>query len=194
MNLFKPIVEHSKFHPNFKNVIAERDDYARTVLSEWAEGFIDRDGKFVREFQTSFNSSFWELYVFACLKELGFYVNFSFDRPDFVAKNSDIIFCIEASIASSAIDSSNEWEADHHPDKMKNIDKENIVDIATVRLANTLTTKFKKYTKEYSSLSHVQGKPFIIAIAPFEQPFSYLQNDQAMCRVLYSFDKYLYLT
>ncbi len=124
MNLFKPIVEELKFHPHFRNVIAETDDYTRDVLSEWANGFIDRDGKFVKEFQTSFNSSFWELYLFACLKELSFHVDFSFDRPDFVVRNSDIIFCIEASIASSAVDVPNEWDADYHYDKIKNIDKE----------------------------------------------------------------------
>lgn len=32
-------------------------------------GFEDRDGKFVKEFQTTFNSSFWELYLFACLRD-----------------------------------------------------------------------------------------------------------------------------
>lgn len=192
MDIFTPIVDQSKFHPNFRNVTSEPKYYARTVLSEWADGFIDRDGKFVKEFQTSFNSSFWELYLFACLKELGFHVDFSFDRPDFVVYNSDVTFCIEASIASSAIDSPSEWEADYHPDKLKNIDKEKIVDVATVRLANTLATKYNKYIKDYASLAHVQGKPFIIAIAPFEQPFSYLQNEQAMSRVLYSFDKFIY--
>lgn len=192
MDLFTPIIDQSKFHPNFKNVIVEPEDYARKVLSQWASGFIDRDGKFVREFQTSFNSSFWELYLFACLKELGYNVDFSFNRPDFVVHNNDSTFCIEASIANSAIASPNEWEADYHTDKIKNIDKEEIVDVATVRLANTLTAKYNKYINDYSSLSHVQGKPFIIAIAPFEQPFSYLQNEQAMRRVLYSFDKFIH--
>jgi hypothetical protein len=38
------------------------------VLTDWARGFIDRDGKFVKEFQTTFNSCFWELYVYAVLK------------------------------------------------------------------------------------------------------------------------------
>ena len=49
------------------------------VLSGWAHGFEDRDGKFIREFQTTYNSAFWELYLFAVLKLLGIEVNFSFD-------------------------------------------------------------------------------------------------------------------
>ncbi len=145
MNLFSPIVDQSKLHPNFKNVIAEPEDYARKVLSEWADGFVDRDGKFVKEFQTSFNSSFWELYLFASLKALEFNIDFSYNRPNFVASNNAITFCIEASITSSAVDSLNEWEADYHPDKIKTINKDKIVDVATIRLANTLATKYNKY-------------------------------------------------
>jgi hypothetical protein len=48
----------------------------RRVISEWSEGFQDRDGKFCIEFQTTFNSSFWELYLHACFRELGFGIEF----------------------------------------------------------------------------------------------------------------------
>ena len=167
-------------------------DHARNVIRYWADGFIDRDGKFVKEFQTSFNSSFWELYVFACLKQLGFTVDFNYNRPDFVIKNDTISFCIEASIASSAIDTPDESEADYSADTINNLDKDRIVDFATIRLSNTLTAKYNKLNNEYSQLDHVKEKPFIIAIAPFEQPFSYLQNEQAIRRVLYGFNKFIY--
>jgi hypothetical protein len=33
----------------------------RDVLLEWSDGFGDRDGKFIIEFHTTFNSAFWEL-------------------------------------------------------------------------------------------------------------------------------------
>jgi hypothetical protein len=56
----------------------------RRVLEEWAKGFIDRDGKFVNEFQTTFESSMWELYLNAYLRELGATLNFSHHAPDFV--------------------------------------------------------------------------------------------------------------
>ncbi len=192
MNLFELTLPKEQLHKNFVNVIAEQTDFARKVLLNWAEGFIDRDGKFVKELQTSFNSTFWELYIFACLKELEFTVDFSFNRPDFVVKNDSISFCIEASIASSAIDSPDEWEADFSPESLKNVDKDKVVDFATIRLSNTLTAKYKKYLKDYSELEQVKNKPFIIAIAPFEQPFSYIQNEQAIGRVLYGFNKFIY--
>ena len=82
VNLFSPQVKLGQFHPHFLH--AMKHPYECAVLESWANGFVDRDGKFVREFQTTFNSSFWELYLFACLKELGLCVNFSYDAPDFV--------------------------------------------------------------------------------------------------------------
>jgi hypothetical protein len=192
MDLFTPVTDPQKRHRNFLNVIAEPEDYARNVLLNWAEGFVDRDGKFVKEFQSSFNSSFWELYIFACLKGLGFAVDFSFQRPDFIVNNDEISFCIEASIASSAVDTPDEWEADYSPETIKNLDKKSIIDFATIRLSNTLTAKYSKFAYDYSGLDQVKGKPFVIAIAPFEQPFSYIQNEQAISRVLYGFDKFIY--
>jgi hypothetical protein len=70
----------------------------REVVSGWADGFADRDGKFVEEFQMTYNSSFWELYLFAVLKHLGIKVDFSYEAPDFVAAAHP--FAIEAAIAS----------------------------------------------------------------------------------------------
>ena len=60
MNLFAPIVAESKMHPNFRNILATGNGYNFDVLHDWARGFVDRDGKFVEEFQTTFNSSFWD--------------------------------------------------------------------------------------------------------------------------------------
>ena len=165
MELFNPVVPSQKLHKNYLNVVAEPTDYARNVLLSWADGFVDRDGKFVKEFQTSFNSSFWELYLFACLKELEFTVDFSFDRPDFVAKNDRISFCIEASIASSAIDTPDEWEADYRPEMLKKIDKKNVVDFATIRLSNTLTAKYKKLINDYSKLAQVKNKRLLAVLS-----------------------------
>ena len=47
------------------------------MLNDWARGFRDRDGKFVQEFQRTFDSCFWELYVFAVLKQYRLEVDFT---------------------------------------------------------------------------------------------------------------------
>ena len=84
MDLFTPIVDKKKLHPSFRAIVCERNRYALDVLQDWARGFQDRDGKFVKEFQTSFESAFWELYLHAVLKHFQLAVDFQHNRPDFV--------------------------------------------------------------------------------------------------------------
>src|ERR1700721_3060430 len=102
MDLFKPVAAEDKLHHNFLATIKPNAAGVRRVLTGWADGFVDRDGKFVAEFQTTYNSSFWELYLFAVLKHLGIKADFSHAAPDFVA--ADYPFAIEAAIASHAQD------------------------------------------------------------------------------------------
>src|SRR3546814_7253500 len=64
-------------------------------ISDWSSDvcssdlFIDRDGKFVKEFQSSFESSFWELYLHAVLKDMGMSLDYSFHAPDFVVRSEE---------------------------------------------------------------------------------------------------------
>jgi hypothetical protein len=94
MDLFTPVVPEDGLH---QATIKKNAAGVREVLSDWADGFVDRDGKFVEEVQTTYNSSFWELYLFAVLKHLGIKVDFSYDAPDFVALDQP--FAIEAAKA-----------------------------------------------------------------------------------------------
>jgi len=102
MQLFQPIVPEERFHPNFRNLITIANGFDLDVLTDWASGFVDRDGKFVEEFQTSFNSCFWELYLFAVLKKYGMGVDFSHASPDFVVPDPGL--SIEAVVALHAHD------------------------------------------------------------------------------------------
>ncbi len=188
MDLFAPVVPDSELHPNFRALLDSPAEGERVVIRGWADGFIDRDGKFVREFQTTFNSSFWELYVFACCKELGFRVNFDFGSPDFVIDNFLNEFCIEAVIASNARGESAEWER-HMKPPLPPPDPEEVLKTATIRLSNAIHGKRKKYLDSYSSLAHVIRRPFVLAIGPFEQPYFWAQNDHAIRQVLYGYDR-----
>jgi hypothetical protein len=189
MNLFRVIAEPSKTHPNFRRAMHSAYKGARDVLSSWAEEFVDRDGKFVHEFQTTFNSGFWELYVFAALKRFGFTPDLSFRVPDFVITHP-YAFCIEAVIAQAAQGSCNEWERklESFWGDLQTLVRTPLVDQATVRLANAISGKNEKFETQYSKLDHVRNKPFVIAVAPFEQPFFYLQLNKAILRVLFGYD------
>ncbi len=84
MDLFTPVVPAERQHPIFRMLLDPSNAPERAVLESWAVDFADRDGKFITEFQTTFESSFWELYLHATLKSLGMCLDYSFHAPDFV--------------------------------------------------------------------------------------------------------------
>ena len=76
--------------------------------------------------------------------------------------------CVEAVISNNAFNSKPEYE--RKPEDNPKLDE--IVRTATIRLANAICYKYKdKFKKIYSKLDYVKGKPFILAVAPFEQPY-----------------------
>ncbi|HBR2605966.1 TPA: hypothetical protein L9Q09_003309 [Klebsiella pneumoniae] len=189
LDFFKPIVDTKDYHPNFERLLPDKYNNSKKLFNEWASGFNDRDGKLVKEFQTTFNSTFWEVYLHASFKDMGFEIDFSYASPDFNIKKGETEVIIEATICNSANGKSPEWDrADEYlssiPKRFWNLNKE-----AMIRINNSIISKVKKYEESYSKLSHVKGKPFVIALAPFEQRFFNLQNDRAIRAVLY--DEYV---
>ncbi|MBN9306925.1 MAG: hypothetical protein BGO82_05515 [Devosia sp. 67-54] len=170
MDLFSPIVPEDRQHPNFKRIGVERNGYNCDVLNDWARGFPDRDGKFVREFQTTFDSSFWELYLFAGLKQYGFAMDFSHPAPDFSVTDGGG-FNIEATIASHAQGSPPEHAKEGHPvpDDLNEFNRQ-----AIIRLRNAIEGKHRKFVDSYQHLPHVKGRPFVLAIAGFDSPYAML--------------------
>jgi hypothetical protein len=187
MNLFTPIVHENQLHPNFRFITQQNLHSPEIqVINSWAEGFLDRDSKFVKEFQTTFNSSFWELYLFACFKELGCSVDFSHETPDFLVHSPQGEFIAEATIANHPDGFRPEW--DKNLKLLETARQEDILRLSTIRLSNAISSKYKKYTSKYSNLPHVQDKPFVICVNPFDQPFFYSQDSLAIVRLLYAYE------
>lgn len=181
LNLFDVVVnDENLLHPNFKHLLESENESVRDVISRWASGFEDRDNKFNYEFQTTFNSSFWEVYLYQCFKEFKYSVDFSKASPDFTvqATNNEIIN-IEAVTANHAQDSAPEWENE----KLKENDE--FLNFSSIRILNAINSKHKKYFSTYSKFEHVKGNPFVVAVAPFEQNMFFIQNNEAINRVLY---------
>lgn len=197
MDLFEQQVLDDKLHPNYKSLMEKTPKEDRDVLNQWAKGFPDRDKKFVKEFQTTFNSSFWEVYLYRLFKDLGFNFNWNFNRPDFLLEHNSIEFVVEATISSNAKDEKEEWEKEElkkrYDDYLEKMNERNMYSI--IRLANSFLSKLKKYNtydsksnqNPYNTLEHVKDKPFILAIAPFEQPLHYHQYDRPIMALLYDF-------
>jgi len=181
LKLFDVLVDDNKLlHPNFKHLLESENKPIRDVISRWASGFEDRDNKFNYEFQTTFNSSFWEVYLYQCFKDLDLKVDFSKASPDFTVQSSNNeIINIEAVTANHAHDSTPEWENE----KLK--DNNEFLNFSSVRILNAINSKHKKYFDTYSKFEHVEGNPFVVAVAPFEQNMFFIQNNEAINRVLY---------
>ncbi|HBF29744.1 hypothetical protein [Rhizobium sp.] len=186
MDLFTSILSQEQLHPNFLRVLVPERVGEREIVSEWAEGFPDRDNKFVHEFQTTFNSSFWEIYLHGLFKFYSFTMNWSHASPDFWLRTpwGDVI--VEAVTANAASGAMPEWEKSKF--MTKNVKDQIFWPLnreAIIRLSSALLSKLRKYKSNYRTLAHVPGKPFVVAIAPFEQPDFQYQYDRPMRALLY---------
>ncbi|WP_338339001.1 hypothetical protein [Xanthomonas euvesicatoria] len=181
MELFDLKVELSRLHPGFKRLLDPNLAAERAVLSDWASGFHDRDKKFVKEFQTTFESSLWELYLHAVLKELGQGIDFSHHAPDFLVIGPSC-FTMEAVIAAPPLGGAPAigTGAPEIPADLNEFNRE-----ATLRACNAISSKLKRYREHYSTLDHVKDRPFVLALAPYDRPLAYLEYDRPIQAALY---------
>lgn len=187
MNLFEPVVDESKFHKNFRSILNRSTALERSELQRWADGLPDRDGKFVREFQTSFNSCFWEIYLYALFREFGFEFDWGSASPDFQIMRDSMSLIVEATTANNSQGKAAEWEYFRTPDELQNMRFGEMNRESIIRLSNSFISKANLYKKKYIELEHVKRKPFILAIAPFEQPNFNLQYNRPIVALLYDY-------
>lgn len=181
MDLFQPVVPVDKQHDIFRMLMHPAHGPERAVIQRWASGFIDRDGKFVKEFQTSFQSSFWELYLHAVLKDLGMSLDYSFHVPDFVV-TAPTPFVMEATIASPPEGGAPAFGL-RKPKISEDFGEFNRQ--AILRLCNSFTSKVRRYRQHYTALAHVRDRPYVIAIAPFDRPQAHLAANRPIIATLY---------
>lgn len=181
MNLFTPIIPQSKQHQIFQMLLKDRYAAERAVVSDMAQGFCDRDGKFVREFQSTFESSFWELYLNAAAACWGLTIDRLSSSPDFVV-TSPIPLCIEATIAAPAQGGKSPigYDISDIPEDFTNFNIE-----ASLRICNSFTSKVKRYRDYYAALPQVSDRPFVIAIAAFDRPLAHFAAGRSVMAALY---------
>lgn len=187
LDLFSLQVPEDAVHPNVRNILLAAREAERRVLQQWADQLPDRDGKFVKEFQTTCNSSFWELYLHALFREFGFTFDWSQAAPDFHLKHGDQSILVEATTANAAQGKPSEWGTTPTLEAVKRIDIPALNREAIIRLSNSILSKLRKYRSSYRELPHVAKRPFVLAVAPFEQPFFSLQYNRAITALLYDY-------
>lgn len=187
MNLFETNIPDAKLHQYFKILKNESNlSNVREVLQSWGEGLLQRKGegkKFLNEFQTTFNSSFWELYLNKVFSEMGLIIDYSKNSPDFCLTTANgYRFNVEAVIS------------DRNKDDPPISNESHFKEISTLRLSGKIKDKRDLYIGSnnkktpYSSLEHVANKPFVIAITPFDSDKSLMQNNEMINRVLFGID------
>jgi hypothetical protein len=181
MDLFTPIVSEELQHPNFRSICAQENGYNWDVLKDWGRGFKDRDGKFVDEFQRTFDTCFWELYVFAVLKQYGLTVDFGHPAPDFLVTDN-AGFNVEATVALHAKDATPEYmkSSEPIPRSLNEFNRR-----AILRIRNSIDSKSKKFAASYRNLTHVKDRPFVLAITAFDSPHAILASQRAIEAVLF---------
>jgi len=197
MDLLKNQKKIKKFHKNFQDFLNQVPENDRETFLSWAENFPDRDKKFVGEFQRTFNSSFWEVYLFKLFTDLGFNFTDWKEHPDFILEKDNIHFTIEATISNNGESDIAEWDFNLVEEwKNRDLDKlqkellqsikpKNIYSI--IRFESSIRSKREKYLSKYQNKLWVEKKPFVIALGSYEQPLHYIQYDRAIMALLYNY-------
>lgn len=172
------MMNDEKIHPKYKLLNNNMQLLCqRHILEGWSDGFVDRDGKALHEFQTTFHSMFWEFFIHQLIKDMNLKIDFSKNRPDFIVKDTsgNDLFYIEAVVS--------EIKEDGRPEHTRNIDDtlnqirpiwklpnfNEIMDEGIVRASNSISKKLKKYD-QYKKLAWVdESKPYIVAVSSYAQ-------------------------
>jgi hypothetical protein len=160
IDLFTPIVPAAALNPNFK-ILSEGEHHssARELLRELVRTFVDVDGNFLKDFQTTgFNARIWELYLSAFLYEQRFHVVREFDRPDFCTAKEGFPVGIEAVTVNPT--------AGETPPKPSNDQELRVLreEYMPIKFGSAL---FSKLQKHYWELPHMLGIPFVLAVHDF---------------------------
>ena len=145
MDLFTPRFNDERLHPYFKSLITNEEfKPVQETLTMWSTGLLDRkkeSSKFINEFQLSFNSSFWELYLNKAFLDMGFNIDYSKESPDFnLTHSSGRIVNVEAVSSNNKLNENNEYYTKAAYKEIDSKRKENF-DFATLKLLGKLKDK-----------------------------------------------------
>ena len=196
MDLFTPRVKDEQLHPYFKSLTTEnRYKDVLNTIQNWASGLSDRkkeSKKFIKEFQMSFNSSLWELYLNKVFQDLGFKIDYSKESPDFnLIHSSGRIINVEAVTSNNKLLNDKEYYTQKAFQDTVNTKNEDSSRESILKLLGKIKDKKDLFIGKnnkmfpYSKLELVKNKPFVIALAPFDNHLSYMQNNTLINQVLY---------
>lgn len=196
MQLFlKKHLEQKNFHYKYKLLNNECTlCEERKIVEGWADGFIDRDGKILDDFQINFHSALWEFYIHQLLKNMEQKIDYSKNRPDFIVKNQDNSdrFYIEARI--SGIKSNGRAEVDRDSNDLFKVenpvwklpDFHTIINEGIIRCSNAFQYKALTKYDDYKTDKWFSEKvPYIIGLSSYSQINYGLESHYSILALLY---------
>ncbi|WP_246875644.1 hypothetical protein [Pantoea ananatis] len=153
------------------------------ILNQLYLAMPNPDPHWAKECQTdNFHTRIWEAMLLGSFREQGLFVAQEQPSPDFHVTNR---VGGEAWIEAVTVNPSERYDhasAGVAPFPINR--RQRILGTAAERYARTLRNKLRK---NYTSLTHVVGKPFAIAIADFHAPGSMIWSREALITYLYGF-------
>lgn len=184
VDLFTPVVPILKRHHYFVKLVDEEAfSPAKTMINELMPHFVDIDGNFVEQFQsTGFDARLWELYLNTYLVEEQLFFDREHHAPDFIVKKYGEIVAIEAVIVGRKQDNPIDIFKTE-PKYLTPLEiKEKQENEMPIKFGSPLYSKLKK---KYWELEHVKDKPLVFAIADFHDDQSMQWSSTALINYLY---------
>ena len=179
-DLLTPVTSFAKLHPGFVALMTSPGFAPARVLIRdvWSE-FVDRDGNFAEQFQTTgFDARTWELFLFAFLwDETDADFDWRYASPDFLVTTGGHRIAIEAVTANA---SQSAPVVIHTAGE--DLQRVQQADLYPIRLGSAL---YSKLQKKYWELPHVTGLPFVLAIQDFHEPESLYHSGSSLWQYLY---------
>lgn len=167
---FKPKIKNENLHTKFKLLLNVQYTSERKLLGSWIEVFKIKDGldKTIKQFQETFHSVFWEVYLNKVFLESKYEIS-DIVSPDFCLLKNDKKIFIEAVIANIAENEPKENKRTLDDIYGTDNDYYKILDESITRLYNIFNNKQERYHNHYSNTKDIHDSPFILAIGDFSQ-------------------------
>jgi hypothetical protein len=158
--ILNPCVADARLHPDFKYLLSSPAySPARGLLKELSFAFVDLDGNYKKDFQTTgFEGRLWELFLYAAFYELKFFIDDTHAVPDFVIENFTAKFAVEAVTvnASPGVEPLRPKTDAEERDLCK--------DYMPIKWGSPL---YSKLSKRYWESSEIKGLPLVFAVHDF---------------------------
>jgi len=152
------------------------------MLDDIFQDFIDPDGNFLEQFQTSgFDARFFELYLHAYFSRSGYQTDRSHPNPDFLVTRDGLTVAVEATTVNASMSGVVAKAGSKIAELTEEERREYALNELPIRFGSVLLSKLKA---RYWDLPHCTGLAFVIAVEAFHDQGSLGFSDNSLAGYL----------